>query len=262
MTDCDRARDVLEESRRGELGEEASRAVEAHLAECAPCRHLREEADAFAAMMRVLPRTPAPPELRRRILEPEGEARGGWRERRARLSRPLVAAAFSALVVAAALSPWLRLPADAVESLVDAGAREHRRISLQLAGWGSEVADATAALEVLRSLTELPVSAALAGTDDLRLVAARPTMIGDRKAAAAALSDRARSVTTYFTLSGKDLPMPRTHRVRIDGYRPYMRRVNGLQVIYWKQGDLAYLMVTDLDDQQSRRLFLKMRKAL
>jgi anti-sigma factor RsiW len=261
MTDCHETREALEEYRRGELAADAVRAVEAHLVQCAPCRRLHEGDDALAAMIRSLPRTPAPQDLRRRIQGADSRRRGP----RAWLARPWVAAAVAAAVVAVTLSPWVRFRSDrpdAVETLVASGVTEHKRILLQLQGFGGEVADPAAAFAVVRSLTDIQLPPVLAGDKDFRLVAARPTVIADRKAAAAVLSYKARSVTTYFALPGKDLPMPSERRVQIEQYRPYMRQVNGFHVIYWKQGELAYLMVTDLDDHRTRQVFLKMRKAM
>jgi hypothetical protein len=56
--------------------------------------------------------------------------------------------------------------------------------------------------------------------------------------------------------------MPAKGRVQIDRYRPYMRQVNGFNVVYWKQQDLAYIMVSGLDREGCQKLFLKMRQAL
>ena len=51
-------------------------------------------------------------------------------------------------------------------------------------------------------------------------------------------------------------------KLQFDQYRPYGRRVRGATVVYWKQAALAFLMVTDLDEEGSRQMFLRIRKAL
>ena len=56
--------------------------------------------------------------------------------------------------------------------------------------------------------------------------------------------------------------MPTEGRVQIEQYRPYMREVNGFNVVYWKQKDLAYLMVSGLDREGCQKLYLKVRQAL
>ena len=68
--------------------------------------------------------------------------------------------------------------------------------------------------------------------------------------------------TTYFVLPGPDLPMPTEGRVQIEQYRPYMREVNGFNVVYWKQKDMVYLMVSGLDREGCQKLYLKVRKEL
>jgi len=262
LMNCDEAREVLEEYRRGEVPPDAGLAVEAHLAACGACRGLREAHDALAGLVRGLPRTPAPPSLRRRILEGTGEQR----RRFAWLRRPWVAAALAAAAVALILAPWLQfrsdVPGDPFERLLEAGVAEHTRILLQLQGLAAEVSDPASAFERVRSLTDVEIPRVFAGDEDLTLMSARPTMIANRKAAAVVLRDRAWFITTYFAVHGNDLPMPTRGRVQIDRYKPYMGQINGFNVIYWKQGEYAYLMVSDLDDPRSRQLFLKMRKAL
>ncbi|MGH7318501.1 MAG: hypothetical protein ACRELA_02575, partial [Candidatus Rokuibacteriota bacterium] len=182
------------------------------------------------------------------------------------LARPWVAAAVSALIVALALSPWVRFrserPADVIDGLLQSGVAEHRRILLQIEAAPDVVTEPAALFERVRSLTEIQLPAVFAGVDELRLLSARPTLLANRKTAAAALRYPTSPVTTYFVLIGRDLPMPTERRVQIEQYRPHMRQLNGFHVVYWKQGDLAYLMVSGLDEERTRQLFLKMRKAL
>ena len=68
--------------------------------------------------------------------------------------------------------------------------------------------------------------------------------------------------TTYFIFPGADLPMPNEGRVQIEQYRPHMREVSGYNVVYWKQKDMAYLMVSGQDKEECQRLYLKVRRAL
>lgn len=260
--DCHEVREVLEEFRRGELPADAAAPVAAHLSSCPSCRGLHEEGNAMATMIRGLPRSPAPDALARavsRLAHPRPSGLN-W------VARPWAAAVVAAVAVAVALAPWVqfrsRPEADPVDRLLQSAVAEHARMLLQLQTTAGEVHDPASAFETVYSLTDIHLPAAFAGDEELRLVTARPTLIANRKAAAAVLRDRARFFTSYFALPGKDLPMPSEGRVQIEQYRPYMRHLEGVIVIYWKQGDLAYLMVSNLDDPRSRQLFLKMRKAL
>jgi anti-sigma factor RsiW len=260
--DCHATRDVLEEYRRGELPADRARAVEAHLAGCPACRALREADDALAALIRRLPRTPAPAALGRQVraLGTAPGRRFGWP------GRPWVAVALAALLLAAVLAPWVRRPAtppggDVVDALILSGVSEHRRILLALQA-GDEVRDPDVTFQRLQAVTEVPLPKALEGIDEVRLVAARPTLLASRKTVAATLQYKTAPVTTYFVLAGKDLPMPAEGRVQIEQYRPHMREVGEFNVIYWKQQDLAYLMVSGLDRDGCQKLYLKMRRAL
>jgi len=261
--DCHDAWEVLEEYRRGELDPGVAAAVEAHLRGCPSCRRLREGADAVSTLIRTLPRSPAPAGLARavRLLDrPQRGGIAGW------LRRPWVAAALAAVLVAAVLAPWVefrgRRVEDPIERLLQAGVAEHTRILLQLHTLAADVSDPDSVFAQVRSLTDVQLPRAFAGSAEMTLLQARPTVIANRKAAAVVLRDPGWFITTYFALPGRDLPMPTERRVQIEQYRPYMREVDGFNVVYWKQGEYAYVMVSDLDDPGTRQLFLKMRKNL
>jgi anti-sigma factor RsiW len=260
--DCHQARELFEEHRRHQLEPERAGAVEAHLEACSACRGVWAREEAVSTLVRALPRLPAPPALVRQVRALGVRRRGvpGW------LGRPWVAAAVAAAVVLAVVAPWIRRPAEApgdvVDALIQSGVAEHRRILLDLEAVPREVGDPDALFQRVRSVTAVELPKAFAGTGELRLVAARPTLLASRKSAAATLRYKTSPDTTYFVLPGSDLPMPSEGRVQIDRYRPYMRQVNGFNVVYWKQNDLAYLMVSGLDRDGCQKLFLKMRQAL
>ena len=205
--DCHETREVLEEYRRRELEPDRARAVEAHLEGCPACRAILAREEAVARLVHTLPRPPAPAALVRQVRALGARARGiaGW------LGRPWVAATVAALVVAAVLAPWLgrrERPADIVETLIQSGVAEHRRILLELEVQPAGVDDPDALFARVRSVVEVELPKILAGTGELRLLTAKPTLLASRKTAAAALRYPTSPVTTYFILPGKDLPMP------------------------------------------------------
>jgi anti-sigma factor RsiW len=262
--DCHQTREAFEEHRRRELDPERARAVEAHLASCPACRAIWTRDEALIGYVRALPRTPAPATLARAIRALGAPRRGvtAW------LGRPWVAAALAAVVVTVVLgpwAPWLRpreRPADVVEALIQSGVAEHRRILLELEALPVAVDDPDALFARVRSVSDVELPKILAGTGELRLLIAKPTLLASRKTAAAAVRYPTSPITTYFILPGKDLPMLEQGRVQIEQYRPHMREVNGFNVVYWKQKDMAYLMVSGLDREGCQKLYLKMRKAL
>ena len=259
--DAHETHETLEAYRRQELEPERARAVEAHLQGCPACRATWTRDEALIGLVRALPRPAAPPGLLREVrgLGTRRSGIGGW------LGRPWVAAALAALVVAAVLAPWVHFrqrPADVVEALIQSGVAEHRRILLELEAAPHAVDDPDALFARVRSVSEVELPKILAGAGELRLLIAKPTLLESRKTAAAALRYPTSPVTTYFILPGKDLPMIEKGRVQIEQYRPHMREVNGFNVVYWKQKDMAYLMVSGLDREGCQKLYLKMRKAL
>ncbi len=260
--DCHETREILEEYRRRELEPDRARAVEAHLAGCAACRAMLAREEAVARLVQAVPRSPAPPALVRQIRALGARRRGlvTW------LERPWVAAAIAAIVVAAVLAPFIRRPAqspgDAVDALIQSGVNEHRRILLDLEALPREVSDPDALFQRIRSVTAVELPRVFAGNGELHLMAVRPTILGSRKTAAATMRYKTSPDTTYFVLPGPDLPMPTEGRVQIEQYRPYMREVNGFNVVYWKQKDMVYLMVSGLDREGCQKLYLRVRKEL
>lgn len=260
--DCHQTRELLEEYRRRELDPERTRAVEAHLAECPACQAMLAREEAVARLVGALPRSPAPPTLARQIrtLDTRRRGVGGW------LGRPWVAATIAAVLVAAVLTPWLRRPTplseDAVDAIIQSGVAEHRRILLDLQVTPREITDPADLVQRVSAVTSVELPKVFAGTDELRLVAALPTLLQSRKTSAATMRYKAPPDTTYFIFPGADLPMPNEGRVQIEQYRPHMREVSGYNVVYWKQKDMAYLMVSGQDKEECQRLYLKVRRAL
>jgi len=261
--DCHETRESIEEYRRRELDPERARAVETHLAGCPACRAMLAREEAVARLVQAVPRSPAPPALVRQVraLGVRHRGLGAW------LERPWVAAALAAMIVAAVLAPFVRRPAapspgDAVDALIQSGVNEHRRILLDLEALPREVSDPDALFQRVRSVTAVELPRVFAGNDELHLIAVRPTILASRKTAAATVRYKTSPDTTYFLLPGPDLPMPTEGRVQIEQYRPYMREVNGFNVVYWKQKDMVYLMVSGLDREGCQKLYLKVRKEL
>jgi len=260
--DCHQARELLEEYRRRELDPERAQAVEAHLAGCPVCQAMLTREESVARLVHALPRSPAPSSLARQIRALDSRRRGitGW------VGRPWIAAAVAAVLVAAVLVPWLRRPAerpgDVVDSIIQSGVAEHRRILMDLEATPREITDPTDLFHRVWTVTSVELPQVFAGTDELHLVAARPTMLVSRKTAAATMRYKAPPDTTYFLFPGADLPMPNEGRVQIEQYRPYMREENGYTIVYWKQKDMGYLMVSALGKEECKNLYLKVRKAL
>jgi hypothetical protein len=55
--------------------------------------------------------------------------------------------------------------------------------------------------------------------------------------------------------------IPAEDRLAIESFKPHHRVASSKQVLYWKQRDVACLLVSDLDQSGLSAMFLKVRKA-
>jgi len=67
--------------------------------------------------------------------------------------------------------------------------------------------------------------------------------------------------TTLLLMPGAEATIPAEDRLQIETFKPHHRVASGKQVLYWKQGDVACLMVSDLDPVRMAAMFLKVRRA-
>jgi hypothetical protein len=67
-------------------------------------------------------------------------------------------------------------------------------------------------------------------------------------------------ISTLYIFPGADISIPPHHRRQIDSFAPYHTTAHDERVLLWKQGELAYLIVSRLDELQLDQLFLRVRK--
>jgi len=99
------------------------------------------------------------------------------------------------------------------------------------------------------------------GDAQQQLVAGMVSDLPGKRAATFVYRDGSGRYTTLFLLPEAGLDIPAEGRLPIETFTPYHRVVSGRQLLLWKQGRLAYLLVSDLDQAESVSMFLKVRKA-
>jgi hypothetical protein len=67
-------------------------------------------------------------------------------------------------------------------------------------------------------------------------------------------------ISILYVFPASDLAIPAENRRKIEGYAPYLAAIHERRVLLWKQQDLAYLIVTRLNEPQLDQLFLSIRK--
>jgi len=72
--------------------------------------------------------------------------------------------------------------------------------------------------------------------------------------------DHSGRYTTLFLMPETGIVLPEERRMPIENFKPYHREISGRQLLLWKQGNLACVLVSDLDQAGLPSVFLKIRK--
>jgi hypothetical protein len=210
-----------------------------------------------------LPRYRAPGRLRAAIIEATGPRRtGGW------WLAPALAAAATALVLVLFFAPLLPriVPADPVQRLTHAVISEHARALM----WGARGGDVVpAVLPWLAQETGIALSTVFAGDDRVAFLAAEPVYLDQRRGVALHYRDTDGHQVSYVVLPAPELRMPERERVRVQHgdkvWRPALLHESGFSVWFWKQGELACFIVSDMvsetDTGQFKDYFVRLRTA-
>ncbi len=268
--DCEGAREHLHDLNRGRLAGGTAEAVRGHVETCAACTEaLRIDAEVRAHLRAELPRYKAPPALRARVQALFAEAatappararrtvRGTWFAGHRWVLGSLAGAMAAILLVWAG---WLWTMGNPVARLADRAVAEHREYVDQT--MTLPVADPQAVVSKVQRETGYHLGPVFPGDWQEHLVAGMVSELSGKRAATFIYRDSAGRYTTLFLLPEAGIAIPREGRVPIEGFTPYHRVVAGRQVYLWPEGELAYLLVSDLDQARSASMFLKIRKMM
>jgi len=216
------------------------------------------------ALRERLGRYPASPRLRAALvqsLEPE-TARPRW-------NASWLTPAISALATAVLMLFWLAgglptaVPGDALRDLTRAVVTEHARTL----SWTDAQPDVVAAtLPRVMDESGVTLNILFTGDSDIRLVNAHPTYVEGHRGLSLAYVDARGHGVTYVIFPGAALvSLPEHERVKIETWRPVVRKEGGFSLIMWKQQGLFCVLVADLvsDDDLARlkQYFVKVRSA-
>ena len=93
---------------------------------------------------------------------------------------------------------------------------------------------------------------------EIRLLRGYPTYIMERRAACL-IFKTGDAISTLYILPGGDIPIPSRDRRQINGYAPYQTTAREQRVLLWRQGELAFLIVSRLTNPELDQLFLRIR---
>lgn len=256
--ECEELRQELGEWRRGRLPSDRAQALERHLATCAECQHWEREEHALSRLLAErLPSYPAPAHLRRQIREAMAPRLGyfEWRT-------PAAAAVATALLMVLLLLPALprSLSPNPLQLIIRAVLSEHTRSLL----WGEPNPEAVPlALPRLMEETRIRLTRVFLGDDEVSLLGVEPVVLENRWGLAFYYKDPDDHMLSYLVIPGHGLSLPDRKRIRIDGFRPMLDRIDGFSVFIWKQEGLALFLISDLvsenDLARFRKYFLRIR---
>ncbi len=251
---CEEARDLLGEARRGALTDDRAAELSAHLAECAGCRHEDAAERALSdALAHRLPRYTAPAALKRRL-----EAQIGPRAAAAESpSRPRFAwarSAVPALAVGLALAAGVALyyeravvpRVQAVARLETEAVNDHLRILYSERPLEVESGGIHQVKPWFNGRLDFAPVLPFAGDDDFPLQGGAVSYFLDRKAAAFVFKRRLH-VVSLFVFRSEGLDFPTTDLVRVGRVQARAARVRGFNVLLWRDADLSYALVSDVD---------------
>ncbi len=253
--DCQQARALLLDRRRGTLGAEARAPLEEHLEGCAACR-AEDAADAELSNLleKRLPRPRAPEALRRRVAQRAGPASAARRLFRGRLapSSALAALAGAALALLVVFGWWRARPSDA---MVAEAVNDHLRVL-----YSERPIEVEPGIHQVKPWFEgrldfAPV-VAFAGDDEFPLQGGSVAWFIDRKAATFVYKRRLHLVT-LFVFRADGLPWPAVAPEPVGSARGVASDARGFHVLLWRSGDLGYALVSDVDARELATLGAK-----
>jgi anti-sigma factor RsiW len=244
--DCNEARTCLLDRQRGTLEARTAARLDEHMAGCAACRH-DDAADRTlsAVLEQKLPQYRAPVALRRSL-----EAR--WadapvrRERRAVTpGRTLATLSAGAVLACLVVFVWRVRASD--ETLVAEVVNDHLRVLYD----AQPLEIASGGIHQVKPWFEGRLDFApivdFAGDDEFPLEGGAVAYVIDRKAAAFLFKHKLHRITLFvFRASG--LSWQEWGLTPVGSARGAVETNRGFHVVLWRQGDLGYALVSDVND--------------
>jgi anti-sigma factor RsiW len=264
--DCPEARVLILDRRRGALPEDVRAQVDRHLAGCEACRQ-EDAADRVLSTLleERLPRPTAPASLRRsleaRFATPAESTTPVRTETRARSSRRVGAlAAFAAAALGGVLflfSPLSPLSVSrAPDRMVAEAVSDHLRVlysehPLEVASGGVHQVKPW-----FEGRVDFAPVVGFGGDEDFPLEGGAVAYFVDRKAAMYAFKRRLHLIT-LFVYPAAGLPWPVGGNVAVGHARATLETSRGFHVLLWRDADLGYALVSDLDEHELETLGAK-----
>jgi anti-sigma factor (TIGR02949 family) len=264
---CDEARERFEDLLHDRLSPAESYSLRQHLSECPRCLEELDAAGLIAALIRHRASYHrAPDHLRQAILREVQRQQtlvGRLRQVLHTLwtTPPVLCATTAVLALALALPLyhwWVGPPHDPAARVVGEAARDYDRLLLNYPPHGTNPAEPTQIQQWFQETLNFSPAIHFWGNQEIRLLRGYPTYLMERRAACL-IFKMGDAISTFYIFPGADIPIPPRNRRQINGYAPYQATAQDQRVLLWRQGELAFLIVSRLTNSELDQLFLRIR---
>jgi anti-sigma factor RsiW len=260
---CEDVRSQLLQHQQGRLDLDAADAVRAHLDECPACGHEDAAERIMTELLeRRLPQHPASLALKRRLADgwpvPAPVPRPWWRQ----WPRPLVPAfAVAAVLVVALPVVYYELTtmreADGTRRMVGEAINDYLRVLSSQHPVDIQSGGIHQVKPWFEGRLDFAPVVSFAGDQDFPLEGGAVGYFLDRKAAVFVYRRRLH-VISLFVFRADGLLWPSKGVKPLGRVRAYAEAARGINTILWRDGDLGYALVSDVDSSELHTLALKL----
>jgi anti-sigma factor RsiW len=245
---CDEAQPLIREATRGELDPATRERVYQHLASCPACQGVADEERQLDGLLEQhLPQVPAPRALKRRL-----QARLPAQVPRSARPRWLAPLAAAALASVAALVLVLRPPSPQGSPLVAEAVSDHLRVVYRDRPVDIESGGPHQVKPWFVGRIDFALPSVFGGNDEFTLEGGSVGYYLDRRAAVLVYKTLQHRASLFvFRAEGLSFPRPDRTLGRVPATLTHAR---GFSVILWRDGELGYALVADLNADELIRL--------
>jgi anti-sigma factor RsiW len=247
---CDDVQPLVREATRGGLDEETRAQVYEHLASCSACAKLADEERELDRLLETrLPQYPAPLPLKRRLQArlppPLTTAPAKRRRSLGRWMTPLSLAAVAGAILVVGLR---HSPSSSGEALVSEAVADHLRVVYRDRPTDIESGGPHQVKPWFTGRLDFGLPSVFGGDGDFILQGGSLGYYVDRKAAVLVYSRRLHTAS-LFVFRGDGFTFPRGDH-SLGRVAAAVRQERGFNIIIWRDGELGYALVSDLNTQE------------
>ena len=250
MSECEAIREQLLDSIRGRLPESERSRVERHLETCAECRKIFERERVLDQALDKRPKYALPSSLREQLAARVSPSKPKRRFARsvAIVGPSLTAALLVLLLVRSWVTPNQELVSEAVNDHLRVLYAEHP-IEIESGGIHQVKPWFTGRLDFAPAMS-------FSGDDEFPMQGGAIGLFVDRKAATFIFKHKLHTIT-LFVFRSEGLSWPLRSNASLGPLAATSSHLRGFNTLLWKDGDLGYALVSDVDASELQRLGLK-----